>query len=317
MPVRHLRLCSLLATALAALPLTAGANSLTLDDDDSEISIDECENRGSQSIDMSWDLSSSSGSSIEILGSNESGCSTSDATTAVLVSDLGTSQTSYPSSGDSTITLADVLSAAGKTVDSCSGSDFYVYVCVRLLDSSGVEVTTSSAAIRFQLTRPPPPTDLTVGVGENSLYVSFTNGTTTTAAPASSKTYRAFASAGGSTFQSDETTSKSKVQIGGLENGTTYDVWVVAYSEAGNASEASEKSAGTPQPVSDFYELYKQQGGVENGGCNQGGDGSWLALLLAAGVARAIGRRGRRRQGSVPPAPDDRDRGARPSRHQE
>jgi hypothetical protein len=316
MLVRHLRLRSLLAAALAALPLTAGANSLTLDDDDQTISIDECENRGSQSIDMSWDLSSSSGNSIEILGSNASGCS-SDDTTAVLVSDISTSQTSYPASGDSTITLSDVLTAAGKTIDSCSGSDFYVYVCVRLLDSSGTTVTTSTASIRFQLTRPPPPKDLTIGVGENALYVSFTAGATTTAAPAASKTYRAFASAGGSTFQSDETTSKSDLRIGGLENGTTYDVWVVAYSEAGNASEASEKSAGTPQPVSDFYELYKQQGGVENGGCNQGGDGSWPAFLLAAWVARAIGRRGLRRQRSVRPGSEDRDRGAHPSRDQE
>ena len=300
MPVRHLRLRSLLATALAALPLTAGANSLTLDDDDQTISIDECENRGSQSIDMSWDLSSSSGSSIEILGSNASGCS-SDDTTAVLVSDLSTSQASYPASGDSTITLSDVLTAAGKTIDSCSGSDFYVYVCVRLLDSSGTTVTTSTASIRFQLTRPPPPTGLSVGVGENALYVTFTTGTTTTAAPAASKTYRAFASAGGSTFQSGETTSKSDVRISGLENGTTYDVWVVAYSEAGNASQTSEKSAGTPQQVYDFFELYKQQGGVESGGCSHGDASSLTALLATAWVMRRIGARrcGRRAGGSA------------------
>jgi hypothetical protein len=281
------------AAILASVILVpAVARPATLTVDDPLISTAECVDRSNQSVALSWDLGSSSGSTIELLGSSASGCSETDATTAVLVDGLSTSQTYYPATGDAAITVADVLAAAGKTPGTCDGSDFRVYVCVRLLDGSGATVTTASAVIELQLERPPPPVGLTVGVGEQALYVSFSAGTATAAAPAASKTYQAFAAAGGVTHASAETTSTSDVRIAGLENGTTYDVWVVAYSEAGNASAASELAAGTPQPVLDFYEGYKASGGVEGGGCSHAGAPGVLGLVAAAWAARrALSRR--------------------------
>lgn len=289
------------AVAVAlALPALARAATVTLDD--ALVSRAECVARSSQSVALSWDLGGSSGSTVEILGSNASGCSETDATTAVLVDGLGTSQTSYPQSGDATLTLAAVLSAAGKSAETCDGADSRVYVCVRLLDSSGTEVTTASATLSLQLERPPPPVGLSVSVGERGLYVSWTEGTATTDAPASSATYRAFASAGGVTHESSET-SGTTARVADLENGTTYDVWVVAYSTSGNPSDASALSAGTPQPVLDFYDLYQASGGTEAGGCSHGGAAGLLSVVAAAWVVRgALSRRGLRRAAAGHPA---------------
>jgi uncharacterized protein (TIGR03382 family) len=92
------------------------------------------------------------------------------------------------------------------------------------------------------------------------------------------------------TSSSSKTTSTS-ARLDGLENGTTYDVWVVAYSEAGNESAASELTFGTPVPVKGFWEVYQESGGVERGGCGAGGGGP--ALLALPLVLLALRRRPR------------------------
>ncbi len=283
---------SALAAALSAASLLhpglARAGTLTIDDP--LVSIAECEAAGSEELELAWDLGSSTGSSLEILGSDASGCDEEDATTAVLVDGLATSRTYHPAAGESALTLDEVLSAAG-TSTTCSGTDQRVYVCVRMLDSSGDVVVTASAVVKLQFSRPPPPVVQEVVSGDGALYVSWAEGSTTTAAPASSETYRAFASAGDESSWSSET-ARTTARVPGLENGTTYDVWVVAYSAAGNPSEDSEASAGTPWPVKDFYTLYREAGGQETTGCGEGGGGS--LALLAAGAALARARRPRR-----------------------
>ncbi len=128
-------------------------------------------------------------------------------------------------------------------------------------------MTTASAVVTWQLERPPPTTAVSVSIGEKALNVSSSEGTTATGATASTASYGVFAAAGGGTVSSADTTGTS-LRLAGLENGTTYDVWVVAYSEAANPSDASALVAGTPQPVYDFYELYRAEGGAE--ACGEG-----------------------------------------------
>ncbi|WP_242392254.1 fibronectin type III domain-containing protein [Anaeromyxobacter oryzisoli] len=295
MPPRPLSLPFAVAVVLG-LPALARGATVTLDEP--EVSQEECLARASYSVELSWDLGSSSGSSVEILGSDASGCSETDATTAVVVDNLSTSQTSYPQTGDSILTLAAVLSAAGRSSETCQGSDAKVYVCVRLLDGSGNEVAIGSASLTLQLEKPPSPVDVSVSVGEQGLWVSWAEGTATTDAPASSKTYRAFASANGATYASTETTGTS-AHISGLQDGTIYDVWVVAYSSAGNPSDDSTHTTGTPQDVLTFWDLYEQSGGKDAGGCSHGGGAGLLSLL---GVGWVV-RRARRRAGGGGGAP--------------
>lgn len=277
-PAPHLPPAAL-ALAGAALLLPAAALAATLTVEDPLVSRAACAAGDTGSLGLDWDLGGASGSTVELLGSNASGCSETDATTAVLVDGISTSQSSYPASGDAAIHLDDLLAAAGKSAGTCEGDDFRAYVCVRLLDSSGATVTTASAAVTWQLERPPPPTGVSASTGEEALNVSWSGGTSTTGATATSASYRVFAAAGGVTVSSVETTGTS-LRLGGLENGTTYDVSVVAYSEAGNPSDASGPVPGTPQPVYDFYELYRASGGAEAGGCGQG-PGGWTGLALA------------------------------------
>jgi hypothetical protein len=294
MPSRPRRLAACtIACLAAAVPGAARAASLTIED--TLISISECLDRNSQYVTLSsWSFSGSSGSTIEIYGSDTSGCATGSDTvkTTTLVDNLSSSRTSYPVSGESKLTLADLLSAAGKSVTDCEGSDFRVYVCVKLLDSSGSVVATASAGVKLQLERPPPPTGVSTTVGERAIWVSWSAGDATTDAPASSATYKAFASEGGHTFESSETSSTS-VRVSGLENGTTYDVWVVAYSAAGNAGARSDLTVGTPQHVYDFYDLYTSAGGSTSGGCGHGGSAGLLSLAaLGWAAVRRPARKG-------------------------
>jgi len=278
---------TLLLLLATSLPLRARAATLTLGD--ALVSRAQCLARATEELTLEWDLGSTDGSAIELLGSDASGCSETDATTEVLVDGLGISRTSYPATGEAAITIAEVLSAAGASAGTCDGGDFRVYVCVRLVDDAGDVVATASAALKFELERPPPPVDVATTFGENALYVSWTAGTATAEAPADAETYRAFASAGGTVVQSDDTTGTT-VRLGGLENGTTYDVWVIAYSASGTASEPSELVAGTPSPTDDFWQVYEKAGGLEQGGCSQPGGGGLLpgmAALLLVGLRRA------------------------------
>ena len=59
---------------------------------------------------------------------------------------------------------------------------------------------------------------------------------------------------------------KRTFKIEGLTNGTIYYVKVRAHDKAGNVGIFSEEMSGIPQPVADFWEYYKQNGGKEEGG---------------------------------------------------
>jgi hypothetical protein len=298
--VRRVALAAPLLVALLPAAARALTVSLELSDGDALVSRAECVDRAAEDLSLSWDLGSSSGASVQILASDASGCSETDATTAVLVDGLSTSQTSYPGDGDGAFTVSDVLESSGESAGTCDGDDFRVYVCVRLLDSSGDAVATGSAALRFQLERPPAPVAVAATPGEHALHLGWSAGTAATGATASSATYRAFASDGTTTASSGET-SETSLRLDGLANGTTYQVWVVAYSEAGNPSDASVAVEGTPAPVDDFFELYRKAGGSEEVGCGSAGSGGLgaLAPLLALLPAlRARRRRPRRPGGS-------------------
>lgn len=286
-----------LAVLIGLAPIPAHAATLVLGD--SQISRTECVARSSQSVTLSWDLGTFTADHLQILSSSSSACSdstTTGITTGTLVDSIDTSQTAYPSSGDSTITLSEALSAAGASPGSCDGEDQVIYLCVRAVTTAGATAVNVSAKLTLQLEKPPPPVIGSVSPGEQALWVSWSAGTAVTGATASSATYRVFASANGTTVTSAETTSTT-LRLGGLANLQTYDVRVVAYSIAGNPGDSSELSAGTPQHVVDFWEAYKAAGGSETGGCDQGGGGGTLGLLV---IGWAVSRRGRVRAASPP-----------------
>jgi hypothetical protein len=67
--------------------------------------------------------------------------------------------------------------------------------------------------------------------------------------------------------QATETNGEAtSFQITGLTNDVTYEVWMTAVDVAMNESEDSNTMTGTPEPVEDFFEYYRGQGGGEDGG---------------------------------------------------
>jgi len=101
-----------------------------------------------------------------------------------------------------------------------------------------------------------------------------------------------------SKYQCGSTASKvaTDTTADNLQNGVTYAIAVAAYDELGNSGVLSSVACGTPQPVDDFFELYRRAGGRGGGGfCAIGQEPSSAALaLLGGGLALALVRRRRR-----------------------
>lgn len=110
----------------------------------------------------------------------------------------------------------------------------------------------------------------------------------------------------------------TSARIGGLENGRTYNILVVAYDRQGNPTVASSVLEGVPQETIDFWEQCELQGGIcgDGGFCScsserndSGGPLVFTALFMAAGLGyrrrpattrRGPGRHGRAMDAEVP-----------------
>jgi hypothetical protein len=57
----------------------------------------------------------------------------------------------------------------------------------------------------------------------------------------------------------------TSLRLGGLANGTTYTVGVIAIDQSGGVSAVSPTAQATPAPTMGFYEKYKQDGGAATG----------------------------------------------------
>jgi hypothetical protein len=83
-----------------------------------------------------------------------------------------------------------------------------------------------------------------------------------------------------------------------INNGSTYAVAVVATDRVGNIGRLSEAACATPQPVTGFFERYKQSGGRAGRGCAlmtaPGVSTAWLLALLGAIFTLRLERRRRR-----------------------
>jgi hypothetical protein len=193
----------------------------------------------------------------------------------------------YPAAGDLALTTSNVIVGASTTC----GTTATINVCVQHV---GTASTTPKGyalgTVTYEAVAPPVPVSVSVQPGDSSLFVTWAAGTSTGVA-AASYNVTATPASGAPTVQGY--TGRSNNRISGLINGVTYAVTVTAVSAGGNESVASSPAvSGTPEPVSGFWEQYKNAGGVEQGGCS-GGPAGVLALL---GVALALAMRGLRRR---------------------
>jgi hypothetical protein len=147
---------------------------------------------------------------------------------------------------------------------------------------------------------PSIPVITSVQPGQNALIVNWRDGTDSTVAAA---TYTvealqsdcvpvpALAGCVDKDVHTVNTKDSSKsARVDGLAVGLEYQVVVKAISGGGLTSLASAPDFGTPIDVKDFWALYKDAGGLENGGCGGGASGL-LAILAVAGMVRGLRRR--------------------------
>jgi hypothetical protein len=95
--------------------------------------------------------------------------------------------------------------------------------------------------------------------------------------------------------QSINGNSASAMLINGLTNGVCYDFIVEAFASDGTAGTPSVLVTAAPFSSQDWWRLYKQQGGADNGGwhCQAGGGGLTLASLSLLLLLRRLAFRKR------------------------
>ncbi|MFO0613888.1 MAG: hypothetical protein U0414_14955 [Polyangiaceae bacterium] len=200
-----------------------------------------------------------------------------------------------------------------------------------LIDANGADVDATDAGTwtsKLDMLGPGPPTDVTAGLGDGLLVVDYTapsssdvDGFTvycdppagTTSATSGVTTTGAGGGGGGgsgscsssvlvpgkvpdSSLVSCGSAAKSSATANakGLTNGTTYAVAVASHDVLDNVGALSELACGTPAPVDDFFQTYRDAGGTGGGGCSISGAGlvgqAGLFGLGLAGLALAARR---------------------------
>ncbi len=223
------------------------------------------------------------------------GCSTSGALPTGIGSDVLATGATQSITG---VGVAAMASSA--SVGSCNqANDVTVNLCVYLL-AAGSTTSWQLAAqgtFVYQMAIPPAPTISKVTPGNTQLSVAVAPGTTTSTETATTGvtytiTCTSTVSGGGS---STATGNAGNIVCGSLTNGTPYTVTASGLSQAGNPGPTSATygpdATTTPQPFLNFWEIYKDRNGVEQGGCGTGGAGALAPALALLGFLAVRRRR--------------------------
>ena len=188
------------------------------------------------------------------------------------------------------LTRQSFIAEAGITA--CT-ADQTISVCVQHL-AGGAAKAVASGSAELQVEPPPVPVNVVVAPGDSALFVSWAAGTnsisgTNRIVAAVSYNVTAVVAQGNTLARTQNSVDRSH-RIDGLTNNTVYNVTVTSLSAGGNESAPSATVSGTPEPVSDFWDLYAKAKGPEQGGCG-GGPAGLVSLLGVALALRGLRRR--------------------------
>ena len=281
--------------ALVAAPVLARAQSLSFvesNDQDQVISIKECNGTVVDNITLNWTISSTSAATYDLWISDQADCPPASTTSTAHVTELASGVSasgSFPTSG--TLPIQTMLNDV--SIANCDPAATNLYVCMFSAGTTTSPVATLNVPLDFAT--PPAPVQNPLTPGDSALNVSWQAGNGTvdggTGAVNSWKIY--YGLSGTSPLPSSFTVtnaSATSARITGLTNGVAYDVQVSALTVSANESPLSNVETGTPEPVDDFWRLYKSDGGSEQGGCAAGA-GGLMALLALLPVALRLRRR--------------------------
>jgi hypothetical protein len=208
--------------------------------------------------------------------------------------------------------IAQALVPSTGSGDPCAGSgETTIFLCIQG-QASGVNFGVARGTMSLSLTRPdivnlhistpvqPGNTRLTPSWSPSGTAVTthFQVQAISVADPTNLPTASAFDPAGGYTAfdpldtqrHTSAVVSGNTVTLSGLKNDVTYALVVTGFTDAYNPSDPSPVVSGAPQFVNDFWNIYKDAGGRETGGCASGMAGP-LGLLLLAGTLALVRRR--------------------------
>jgi len=208
---------------------------------------------------------------------------------------VDTTNSSAPLSTSATISLPLLLQGAGfSQASGCPPDGTTVYICVQGvlndINSSTNNFAIASAAVTVRTVFPSVPVITRVTPGDGALNVYWDAATLDTAAQ--TVNIELMATPIGTTTSSVDTLgprtrgkfSASPARFEGLVNTVIYYMQAQAFTDADNASTFSPAfiNTGMPEHVFDFWDIYKNDGGRETGGCGAGAAGPvGLGILLA------------------------------------
>jgi uncharacterized protein (TIGR03382 family) len=184
-------------------------------------------------------------------------------------------------------------------VSSCDqANDVQVVLCAYYLPGGLAPTTVQvvQGTFNFQLAVPPAPNITGVSPGDGQLTVAVTPGTTTATETATSGvTYTVTCTppTGGAGVSVNG--NAGNVVCSGLTNGVAYTITAAGKSAANNPGATSAafgpNSSTTPLPFLSFWDIYKNDGGVDAGGCGTGGAGALAPALALLALLAARRRR--------------------------
>jgi hypothetical protein len=153
----------------------------------------------------------------------------------------------------------------------------------------GYTLPTSTADVDgFTVFCDPPPGGTAASTGVTTAGSGGAGGAGTGGAGSCSSTLLVPGKVPDTTLKSCGTSAKSSATVNakGLTNGTAYAVAVASHDVLDNVGALSELACGTPAPVDDFFETYRDAGGTGGGGCNVSAHGLvGQAALFGLGLA--------------------------------
>ncbi|HEX9243741.1 MAG TPA: fibronectin type III domain-containing protein, partial [Anaeromyxobacter sp.] len=269
-----------------ALPALPSAGQITfptvaLSATDGFINLDECQNH--RSITLRWAISyvsgasassfipggsyqlyAASGSKVATTGNCDTEPNATNGVIADPASDLIKTGLSDPSA-NLNFDTSTIASVAG--FGSCSGGDTQFQLCVMARDSGGTVVGTARTTLIASFGAPATPTGVSATAGDGAANVSWSEPDSTPAGLSFEIDAQGIGTIDPTLHRSSRVTGTSD-RITGLVNGETYQINVIAFSDADNPSTPSTDPAFvSPQPVNDFWETYKDDfGGRDSGG---------------------------------------------------